>query len=252
MAFTIAQTLLSNTETDSGKPWGLALGSVISKDGITYRLMTASGAITAGNAVVLAPTAANPFLVATTTTAGNPLRYGICAVTAAADADVLIAIEGIVFNAVSTGAIAVGDRVETSTVAGRIRTAITGDAVNIFTATLSPTVVATLTVAQQTFAGSLFLDGNSNIPVGGETAIGINMATAQAGLGIGGVRVIGANASLIGIDFVNASTTSITPTASTTYKLAVTTPGAGAGGGLGTALTSTTGASEVVRVFVHF
>ncbi len=256
MAQTLAQQQLSNTETGAGKPWGMPLGSTVAKDGITYRLMTASGALVAGNAVVLAPTSANPYLVATTTTAGNSLRYGIVAVSADSGADVLVAIEGIINNAVSTGAIAVGNRVTTSTVAGRVQAVAgtgSGGANGTYTATLTPTILATLTVTQQLFAATLFKDSGGNSPASDFIITGINMQTSNpAGVAIGGGRIITATPSSIGIDFINASTTSVTPTASNIYTIAGAGGGVGAYGGLGTALTSTTGASEAVRVLIHF
>lgn len=76
------------------------------------------------------------------------------------------------------------------------------------TATLSPAQVAANTTAEQTFTVT-------GVAVG--DVIFVNKPTAQAGLGIAGVRVSAANQ--IAITFVNATASPITPTASQTYQI---------------------------------
>lgn len=76
------------------------------------------------------------------------------------------------------------------------------------TVALSPAAVAANTTDEQTFAVP-------GVAVG--DVVFINKPTAQAGLGIAGVRV--SSAGNIGITFVNASAASITPTAAQTYSI---------------------------------
>lgn len=79
--------------------------------------------------------------------------------------------------------------------------------------TLSPALVAANTTAEQTF---------SNIPgvnAVGDMVVAVNKPTAQAGLGIVGVRVAGNGQ--IAITFVNATAAGITPTAAEVYDFIV-------------------------------
>jgi hypothetical protein len=87
-------------------------------------------------------------------------------------------------------------------------TALTGMFVQNIT--LSPTAVAASTAGEQTFA--LTNVGTADI------ILSVNKPTAQAGLGLGGSRVSAAGS--IGINFINASTAAVTPTASEVYKVA--------------------------------
>ncbi len=79
------------------------------------------------------------------------------------------------------------------------------------TATLSPAAVAANTSAEQTFTVS----GLKTTDI-----VVVSKPTAQAGLGIVGVRVSAANT--LAITFGNFTTASITPTASESYGLKVT------------------------------
>jgi hypothetical protein len=84
--------------------------------------------------------------------------------------------------------------------------------VKVFTAVLSPAIVATITVAEsaaQTVTGLLTTD----------TLLSIIKPTAQAGLGIAGGRIAAAND--LRIWFVNPTAGGITPTASETYTVTV-------------------------------
>lgn len=92
------------------------------------------------------------------------------------------------------------------TMAGTGSTTIT--AMYHLNATLSPAQVAANTTAEQTFTVT-------GVAVG--DVIFVNKPTAQAGLGIAGVRVSAANQ--IAITFVNATASPITPTASQTYQI---------------------------------
>lgn len=76
-------------------------------------------------------------------------------------------------------------------------------------ATLSPAAVAANTIAEQLFVVT-------GVAVG--DAIIVNKPSAQAGLGIVGVRASGANQ--IGITFSNTTAGIITPTAAETYQVA--------------------------------
>ena len=74
--------------------------------------------------------------------------------------------------------------------------------------TISPALVLKNTTAEQTFTVTGLQTGD---------AVFVNKPTNQAGLGITNVRVTAADT--IGISFINASTTAITPTASQTYMV---------------------------------
>ena len=80
-----------------------------------------------------------------------------------------------------------------------------------FTPTLSPAAVAANTTAEQTFTVS-------GVPLDG-MVLAINKPTAQAGLGIVGARVTAEDT--IGITFSNNTGSSITPTASQVYSVAI-------------------------------
>lgn len=78
------------------------------------------------------------------------------------------------------------------------------------TATLSPAAVAADTTAEQIFAyPNVRLD---------DMVLSVNKPTAQAGLGIVGVRV--SSEGNIGITFSNNTAAPITPTASQVYTIA--------------------------------
>ena len=80
-----------------------------------------------------------------------------------------------------------------------------------FTATLSPVAVAANTCAEQAFTVT-------GVQVG-DVVIAANKPTAQAGLGIGGMRASAANT--IAITFCNNTAGAITPTAGETYSFAI-------------------------------
>lgn len=82
----------------------------------------------------------------------------------------------------------------------------------LFTASLSPALVAANTTAEQTF-NVANLPAN---PAGGGGVLLVTKPTAQAGLGIVGARVVGAGQ--IGITFSNNTAAGITPTAAETYS----------------------------------
>ena len=75
-------------------------------------------------------------------------------------------------------------------------------------ASLTPAQVAANTTAEQTFTVN-------GVAVG--DVIFVNKPTAQAGLGIAGVRVSAANQ--VAITFVNATASPIAPTAGQTYQI---------------------------------
>lgn len=79
-----------------------------------------------------------------------------------------------------------------------------------YTATLSPVEVAANTCAEQTFTVTGVTAGD---------VVFVNKPTAQAGLGLGGVRASGANE--VGINFCNNTLAGITPTASEAYVFGV-------------------------------
>lgn len=75
-------------------------------------------------------------------------------------------------------------------------------------ATISPAQVAANTTAEQTFTVTGLAVGD---------VVFVNKPTSQAGLGIAGVRVSAANT--LAINFVNATASPITPTASEKYQI---------------------------------
>lgn len=77
--------------------------------------------------------------------------------------------------------------------------------------TISPGSIAASTTAEQTFAVA-------NLGTG-DVILSVTKPTAQAGIGIVGARV--ASAGTIGINFVNASTAAVTPTATQAYQIAI-------------------------------
>jgi hypothetical protein len=79
---------------------------------------------------------------------------------------------------------------------------------SVISVTLSPAQVAANTSAEQTFTVNGLLPGDQ---------VSINKPTAQAGLGIVGVRVSAANT--LAITFGNFTGSPITPTASQTYQV---------------------------------
>lgn len=76
------------------------------------------------------------------------------------------------------------------------------------TGSISPSAVAKFTSAEQTFT----VTGLAT-----RDAVTVNKPTAQAGLGIVGARVTAQDT--LGITFVNATSASITPTATEVYKV---------------------------------
>lgn len=87
---------------------------------------------------------------------------------------------------------------------------ITGNvqSLSVVSVALSPSIVAANTTAEQTFT----------VPgvLASDMLVEVNKPTAQAGLGIAGVRVSAANT--VGITFSNNTASGITPTAGETYK----------------------------------
>jgi len=83
----------------------------------------------------------------------------------------------------------------------------------VITATLSPSIVATITTAEQTFTVPGLALGDMVI---------VQKPTAQAGLGIAGARVSAANT--LAITFVNPTAAGITPTAGEVYRVLVFRP----------------------------
>jgi hypothetical protein len=79
-----------------------------------------------------------------------------------------------------------------------------------YTATLTPAEVAADTCAEQLFTVTGVVVGD---------AVFVNKPTAQAGLGIAGVRVSAANQ--VGINFCNTTVAGITPTAAQSYIFGV-------------------------------
>lgn len=87
--------------------------------------------------------------------------------------------------------------------------------VGVFTIELSPAAVAANTTAEQTFAKT-----GIGLEVG--DFVSINQLVAQAGIGIVGQRVSASDT--LAITFVNATSGSITPTASGSYTVKVDRP----------------------------
>ena len=79
-------------------------------------------------------------------------------------------------------------------------------AAGVITVTLSPAIVAANTTAEQTFTVPGLQAGDF---------VSANKPSAQAGLGIVGMRVAGANS--LGLTFSNNTAAGITPTAGETY-----------------------------------
>lgn len=79
------------------------------------------------------------------------------------------------------------------------------------TGSISPSAVTKFTSAEQTFTVTGLLTTD---------AVVVNKPTSQAGLGVAGARVTALNT--LGITFINATSASITPTASEVYKVVAT------------------------------
>ena len=92
---------------------------------------------------------------------------------------------------------------------------VTGNLVkqSVISVTLSPVAVAANTTAEQTVTVNGLLVGDM---------VYVSKPTAQAGLGIVGSRVSAANT--LAITFVNATVSSITPTAAQVYLILVSRP----------------------------
>lgn len=88
----------------------------------------------------------------------------------------------------------------------------TGNIQNILLiqATLSPTIVNTITAPEQTFTVNGLLVGD---------VVNVYKPTVQAGLGVLGARVTAANT--LGIQFINPTAGNITPTAGEIYVIKV-------------------------------
>lgn len=80
--------------------------------------------------------------------------------------------------------------------------------------TLSPAIVATITVAEQLFTVPGVPD-----PATTPSIVMVNKPTVQAGLGLAGARASAANQ--VGIAFVNPTAAGITPTAGEAYNIVV-------------------------------
>lgn len=249
-------TNTSNTAIGQGEPWGLPLGSVLSRDGQVIREMKATVALNVGDAVILDP-ATGVYNVTKSAVEGSQARYGV-AVTAATAASLSawICIEG-VCDMIAGSAVSVGDILETSAAsAGQVQAARDGAAgsgdtnVITFTATLSPAGVSTW--AQQLFAASFWTNSQYTL-ASTDRVISVNKPTIQAGLAIGGA-IISADASAVGINFMSITSASVTPTASEVYKLFVAraeTQYGVAGAIIGQAQTSASAAGVRFRGFVN-
>lgn len=100
-----------------------------------------------------------------------------------------------------------------ATFAGTVRIGSTGTSltrVTTYTATLTPSAVGANTCAEQTFTVT---------GVNASDLVFVNKPTAQAGLGVAGVRASATNT--VGINFCNATGSPITPTASQAYVFGV-------------------------------
>lgn len=95
-------------------------------------------------------------------------------------------------------------------------TSMAGGLLNSYAPTLSPASVAANTTAEQTFTVT---------GLAATSLVIVNKPTAQAGLGIAGVRVSAANT--LAINFSNDTSGSITPTASEVYQVTELTAGDG-------------------------
>jgi hypothetical protein len=90
-------------------------------------------------------------------------------------------------------------------------------AISLLRPVLSPALVAANTTAEQSFVVPAL-----NPPAGfavAQAAVFASKPTAQAGLGIAGVRVV--DATHIGITFMNDTAGGLTPTAAETYQILV-------------------------------
>jgi len=92
---------------------------------------------------------------------------------------------------------------------------VTGNLVkqSVISVTLSPALIVLNTTAEQTFTVNGLLPGDMVL---------VNKPTTQAGLGIVGSRVSAANT--LAITFINATGSSITPTAAQAYLVLVSRP----------------------------
>lgn len=86
--------------------------------------------------------------------------------------------------------------------------------------TLTPSAVGAATVVEQTFTVSGLSLGDALQAA--DQIVCMSKATHQAGLGIGACRVTAANT--LGIQFINPTAASITPTAGETYTFVVYRP----------------------------
>lgn len=128
------------------------------------------------------------------------------AVVIKARSDKTIALQS---NTAITGTLAVsGATTQTGALTLGTGTAMTRLA--YYTAALTPAEVAADTCAEQTFTVTGITAGD---------AVFVNKPTAQAGLGIGGVRASAANQ--VGINFCNTTDAAITPTAAQSYIFGV-------------------------------
>jgi uncharacterized protein YraI len=97
-----------------------------------------------------------------------------------------------------------------TTTVGTLRIGSTGTSltrITVYTASLSPAEVAANTCAEELFTVT---------GINASDKVIVNKPTAQAGLGIGGVRASGTNQ--VGINFCNTSASPIVPTPSQTYS----------------------------------
>jgi hypothetical protein len=108
----------------------------------------------------------------------------------------------------STGSIVITPKTGQTVTIGATGTALTR--IGKYTAALTPAEVAANTCAEQTFTVT---------GVHASDIVFVNKPTAQAGLGVAGVRASGTNQ--VGITFCNATASPITPTAAQTYGFGV-------------------------------
>lgn len=111
---------------------------------------------------------------------------------------------GITFDNIPAG----GGNITPTASQGYVVTIIRGMGAYMLTATLSPAAVAANTSVEQQFAVT-------GVRVG--DLLQVNKPTAQAGLDIGGCRIVSNN--VIGITFLNDTASPITPTASEVYNI---------------------------------
>lgn len=177
--------------------------------------------------------------------AASVAPIGVAQADATASKEITVLQEGIA-RCVASAAISIGDFVEIADATGKVRTkAQTSAGPLVLTQSLTPAAVAANTTAEQSFvvAG---LAANDVIT-------GVSKPTAQAGLGIVGVRYI--DATHIGVTFSNNTAAPITPTAAETYTFTGT-RGATAGGQtqptpiVGRALTAASASGDFVDVLL--